>query len=167
MRSYGELRPFIAAGVFEERLRSALRKLMAYLPVGTKVGYFNTHAICDEKLTPPFLRDHARACANGNVEGCFGCGCSQLGCDRSGAHCAPIEQWQRQGFNATLMSAYGARSLAQRESNVLQSDYGLQQVRLIDGHSMAQGKCDMTADGRHYSSLETEEVKAALDLFGT
>lgn len=167
MRSYGELRPFIAADVFEDRLRSALRKLMAYVPVGTKVAYFNTHAVCDEKLTPPYLRDHARACANGNVEGCFGCGCNQPGCDRSGAHCAPIEQWQRQGFNATLMSAFGARSLAQRESNVLRSDYALRQIRLVDGHSMAQGKCDMTADGRHYSSLETTEIRAALDLLGS
>ena len=63
IRAYGEMRPYLAAGLFEERLRDGLKTLQASLPAGTRVAYFNTHAVCDEKLTP---EQQAAATSRGN-----------------------------------------------------------------------------------------------------
>ena len=129
------------------------------------MAYFNTHLICDRKLSPDHFQKRARACAEGDEEGCFGCTCNdgQVGCQGLSEHCAPIEAWQQIGFNATLLSAFGARSLAQRESDVLQSDEELRAIRLVDGQRMTEGQCNLTADGRHYASVEVTEATAALE----
>ena len=159
-RSYGDMRPYVAAGLFEERLKSGLKQLQAFLPTRTAMAFFNTHAVCDEKLIPAGLQARARACASGDTHGCFGCD------DDSSKSCAAFEDWQRVGYNATLLSAYGARSLAQRESAVLKGDDALSHVHLVDGHGITLHKCDMTEDGRHYTSVEAIEARAALDSIG-
>ena len=119
------------------------------------MAYFNTHAVCDEKL-PSGIQARATACAGGDEQGCFGCvgGPSE--------QCAPIDNYQRVGFNATLLSAHGAQSLAQREATVL-NDATLRPIRLVDGHAITTGKCDATTDGRHYVGVEAIEANAALD----
>ena len=154
-RSYGQLRPYIAADLFEERLRSALKLLQDFVPPATKMAYFNTHAVCDEKL-PSGIQARATACAGGDEQGCFGC------VDGPNEQCAPIDNYQRIGFNATLLSAHGAQSLAQREATVL-NDATLRPIRLVDGHAITTGKCDATTDGRHYVGVEAIEANAALD----
>ena len=158
-RSYGEMRPYVAADLFEERLLSALKLLQDVVPPATKMAYFNTHAVCDEKL-PVGIQARARACASGDEQGCFGCD------DGARDHCASIEKYQRIGFNATLLSAHGARSLAQREAAVL-NDGTLRPIRMVDGHAITTEKCDATTDGRHYTAVEAIEANAALDAIAS
>merc|ERR1740117_756453 len=158
-RSYGQLRPYIAADLFEERLRSALKLLQDFVPPATKMAYFNTHAVCDEKL-PSGIQARATACAAGDERGCFGCD------DGAHEHCAPIDNYQRAGFNATLLSAHGAQSLAQREATVL-NDGTLRPIRMVDGHAITTEKCDATTDGRHYTAVEAIEANAALDAIAS
>ena len=46
------MRPYVGFDLFEQRMRAALAGLLAAVPKATKLAYFNTQSVCDEKPNP-------------------------------------------------------------------------------------------------------------------
>ena len=157
-RSYSSVADY-GGQKFKQLLRSGLTDLKDAVPKNTTLAYFLTHAICDEKLSPDELKTRAKACAEGDNEGCFDCVEGQMWANRFPAACETPAKPRRQDFNETLMSELASRHFAERESAVLREP-AFRSIRTVDGHGLTSGRCNETVDGRHYETAETAEVRS-------
>lgn len=154
----------LALGAFEERLQTGLKALLEMLP-NARVAYFNTNEVCDEKILQDDVRARARACATGDVGGCFECACSAAD-ELCHGLCQAPDTGSRMLFNTTMMSKLGSHTLASREWLALHGDAALQgRVLMVDGRSMTEGKCDLNEDGRIYSGPDAVALHRALGAF--
>jgi hypothetical protein len=140
---------------FEKNLKYGLAKIQEIYPEA-KLGYLNTHHICNSKCVwrTGDEGNRARACDGGDVH-------HNLSMCFSGLN-VPTEE--RKQFMETLHSGYGSDRLAAREAAVL-SDPDLS-WKLVDANSITKrASCDRTDDGTHYDiPTVMDELLKALRL---